>query len=58
MAKKKSVVSAANERFDEPFLLRCTATELARWRECAERDGRTLSNWLRRAANLLADAES
>ena len=32
--------------------LRCTDAELDAWRHAAERDGRTLSDWIRRQLNV------
>lgn len=39
----------------EQFHLRAEASELARWKACAEADGRSLNAWIRRALDAAAD---
>ena len=37
--------------------VRCSASDLKRWRDAAETDGRSLAQWVRRALNDVAHRE-
>lgn len=48
---------AAVSALSTGIYLRLSPEQLARWRAAAAADGRTLSGWLRRVADLAAEAE-